>query len=309
MFVEEYILELRARRYSIPAGWTYLRKTAIRAKENAYANPNGVRSVLINALGFFLFFFMASVVLAIWVDGSLARQLIVWQSMWLGLGTTWLLLHLGLLRGSDGTPLARIGLPNQLSFLRLLLIPAIYLCIVEGHVRLAVLAYAVAGLSDILDGFVARRYGLDSRLGLVLDPIVDIGYTVSIFKALHTIGWIPTWLMVLVGLRYGLLWFGTAILYFALGRVTIKPTAFGKVSGVVITALNFLLLCFGLSGWLATGSDARAVVVMGLGFLFSAAVIQLVVIGLHNLRGGDSRTVVYTKVAGELPRPPARPRR
>ena len=52
-----------------------------------------------------------------------------------------------------------------------------------------------------------------------------------------------------------------------------------------------------------------AVVGMGVGFLVSAAVIQLVVIGLHNLRGGDSRTVAYTKVVGELPRPPAGPRR
>ncbi len=304
MFVEEYLVEFRSSGYTPRALSQYVRRVAVRAKESAYRNPHGVRSLVTNALGYFVGFLIVALACALWVDGQLARRFFIFESAWLSAGTLWLLAHLGLLRGADGLPFSRIGIANQISFLRLALIPSIYLFIVEGYYACAFLAYALAGLSDILDGFLARRLALESRLGLVMDPLVDVGYILSIFGAFYRVGWVPAWLLLLVCVRYGILLIGATVLYFVRGRVKIRPTAFGKISGVVMTGINFMFLLLGLFGWFDRLSDVRAVLMASLGFLFSAASVQLVVIGLHNLRGGDERTAVISKVVGEVKRRP-----
>jgi cardiolipin synthase len=300
MFVEEYLIELRSRRYSARAILWYIRATAGRARENAYRNPHGVRSVITNAVGVFVFFLLIGLALAIWVDGPLARRFFVYQTLWLFAGTVWLLLHVGLLRSPGGTPLGRIGVANQLSFLRLALIPSIYLFIVEDHMILALVSYALAGLSDVLDGYFARKLGSESRFGLVLDPLVDVGYILGIFGALYRIGWVPSWVFAVVCVRYALLLFGALIIYLVRARVRIQPTAFGKVSGVVITGMNLLVLVLGSLGLLDRGGDVRSILMIGLGFLFAAACVQLVVIGVHNLRDGEKREAAMSKVVGNV---------
>lgn len=286
MFVEEYLIELRRERYTPAAFVRYVKRSSAQARLHAYRNPDGVRSVVTNGISFFILFLALSLVVARFLDGALAYRLVIFQGAWIAIGTTWMLLHLGLLRGADGKPLRRIGVPNQLSFFRLLMIPTIYLFIVDGHLGLALGAYFLAGLSDILDGYIARRYGPTSRLGLVLDPIVDVGYVISIFAALHRIGWLPTWLMAIVVLRYTLLFGGGTVIYFLRARVRIRPTAFGRISGIVISAITVALFVLALSGDVERNSGVWRVLTAGLGFLFSAACVQLVVIGVHNLRGG-----------------------
>jgi cardiolipin synthase len=241
----------------------------------------------VNAVGFFALFFLEAILIAIYVDGALARRLVVWQLGWLAAGTAWMLAHVGLLRDRNGHLSHRIGLPNQLSFLRLLLIPSLYLFLVEGQPGLALVAYGTAGISDVLDGYVARRWGPATRLGLVLDPLVDVSYIVAIFAALHQVGIVPTWLMVLVWVRYAVLFVGGTVLYLAKARLTIAPTAYGRISGVIMTVINFGLLVWLLLGRLDPASDLVAVLMVGLGFLYSAAVVQLVGIGIHNLRRRD----------------------
>jgi cardiolipin synthase len=300
MFVAEYLAELRSRGYTLPALVSYVRKAGARAKQSAYKNPHGVRSVVTNAMGFFVLFFLLGLVIAVWVNGPLARRFLLYQSAWLFGGTLWLLLHVGLLRGRGGAALGRIGLANQLSFLRLALIPSIYLFIVEGYMAYAFVAYALAGLSDILDGMLARRLGLESRLGLVLDPLVDVGYILGIFTALYEVGWVPPWLFAVVCLRYAILLLGATVVYFVRGRLKIQPTGFGKASGIVITGVNYLLLTLGLFGALERSGDVHAVLTIGLGFLFAAACVQLIVIGLYNLRDGDAKAAELSKVVGEV---------
>ncbi len=300
MFVEEFLVQLKKQRYTIPAFIRYVRHVAMHARENAYRNPHGVRSVMTNALGFFVAFLIVGLAIAFSGDGQLARRFFIYQSAWLFAGTLWLLLHLGLLRGADGNPLARIGLANQLSFLRLALVPSIYLFIVDGQYAVALFAYALAGFSDILDGYFARRLGLESRLGLVLDPLVDVGYILGIFSAFYGVGWVPAWLLLLIYLRYAILLIGGTSLYLRRGRVKIQPTAFGKTSGIVMTGINFLLLVLGHFGWIDRLSDVRALLMASLGFLFAAASVQLIVIGVHNLRGGDERAAALSKVVGEV---------
>lgn len=287
MFVEAYIRDLRRDGYRLRAGVRYVARCLGYARRAMSANPDAARSVGVNAVGFFAFFFLEAILIALYVDGELARHLVVWQLGWLALGAAWMLLHLGLLRDRDGHLVHRVGLPNQLSFLRLLLIPSLYLFLVRGQPGLALVAYGIAGISDVLDGYVARRWGPATRLGLVLDPLVDVGYIVTIFVALHEVGVVPTWLMALVWVRYGLLLGGGTIVYFAKAHIRVAPTAYGKISGVIMTVINFGLLVSLLLGRLDPESDLVAVLMVGLGFLYSAGVIQLIGMGLYNLRRRD----------------------
>jgi cardiolipin synthase len=305
MFIEEYLVELKRRRYAPAAFGSYILKCVRRSRQNLYRNPHGARSVVANAVGFFAFFLAIALLLALYWDGRFARRFIVVESWAVAASGVWMLAHLSLLRDPAGIPQGRIGLPNQLSLLRALLVPAMYLFLVERYYGLALATYALAGASDVLDGFLARRLHLETRLGLVLDPIVDVAYIVSIFTALAHVGWIPSWLHGLVMARYTLLVAGTIALYLARGSLAIHPTGFGKLSGVIITAINFILIGMGVLGQRGSNADVLAVLYAGLGFLFAAAFAQLLFIGIHNLHGGDARTIVHTKVAGRVER--ARP--
>jgi len=302
MFVEEYLVELKARRYTPAALARYIGKCALRSRQNLYRNPDGARSVLANAIGFFAFFLVVSLVFAAFWNGRFAREFIVVESTAIGVTAAWTLVHLSLLRDPRGVPQARLGLPNQLSWFRALLVPGIYLLLVERYYAFALAAYALAGISDVLDGFLARRLHLETRLGLVLDPLVDVAYIVSIFTALAHVGWIPRWLHLLILGRYALLVGGTIALYLARSSLSIKPTGYGKLSGVVVTSINFLLIAIGVTGASAANADVLAVLHAGLGFLFAGAIVQLVFIGVHNLHGGDARTAAHTKIAGSVGR-------
>lgn len=289
MFVEAYLRELKQRRYRPAAFVTYVRKSVALSRANLTENPDAARSIVVNAVGFFAFFFAVAMALSFATSGGVAKRLIVFEGVWIGLGTTWLLLHVGLLRDRSGVPRRRLGLANQLTFLRILLVPCLHLFLVEGFLALALAVYAIAGLSDILDGYAARRLGQQTRLGLVLDPLVDVGYIFAIFGGLYQIGWIPGWVMAIVTARYVLLLGGTVVLYLVHARVRIHPTAFGRITGIVISVFVVVLFALGLTGRFQLGGDLHAVVNAGLGFLFAAGLVQILIIGIHNLRGGDAR--------------------
>lgn len=85
-------------------------------------------------------------------------------------------------------------IPNLLSMLRLLLVPVFLWMIVERELGWAGLVLVVAGVSDYLDGKIARRYGLISRVGQLLDPIADRLYLVATMIGLAAVDVIPWWL-------------------------------------------------------------------------------------------------------------------
>jgi len=135
-------------------------------------------------------------------------------------------------------------LPNLLSALRLLAAPFTAWLILSGHDTASLLVFAAAGLSDGLDGFIARRWGVTSGFGAWLDPAADKLLMLFCFTALYAVNAAPFWLVAIVigrDLVFALAW--GLIKLLGLGLAT--PTLFvGKVStGVqVITILTLLLL-------------------------------------------------------------------
>src|ERR1700759_5231131 len=124
-------------------------------------------------------------------------------------------------------------LPNLISALRLLAAPFAAWLILSGHDMAALLAFAAAGLSDGLDGFIARRWGVPSGFGAWLDPAADKLLMLLCFTALFAVHAAPFWLVALVIGRDVALAMGWGLLK-ALGLVAHVHTLFlGKISTVV----------------------------------------------------------------------------
>jgi len=93
------------------------------------------------------------------------------------------------------------SVPNALSILRIILTVPVVMTLLNHQYFLAMVLFFVAGITDALDGWIAKRYSFESRLGSILDPVADKLLLVSSFVTLYLIGLLPLWLLVLVFLR------------------------------------------------------------------------------------------------------------
>ena len=93
------------------------------------------------------------------------------------------------------------SLPNALSILRIILTVPVVLTLLNHDFFFAIMLFFVAGITDALDGWVAKRYSYQTRLGSILDPVADKLLLVSSFITLSVIGLLPLWLLLLIFLR------------------------------------------------------------------------------------------------------------
>jgi cardiolipin synthase len=91
-----------------------------------------------------------------------------------------------------------LNLANFFTFSRLILVPYVVVAILDGHHGKALALFFVAALTDVIDGALARSYGLESQVGAYLDPIADKCLLSGIFLALGSIGTVPWWFVALV---------------------------------------------------------------------------------------------------------------
>src|ERR1043165_5047328 len=134
---------------------------------------------------------------------------------------------------------------NQLTLLRMLLIPAFVILVVYGHLGWALLVFMFAGLTDALDGVAARRAGQKTSLGAWLDPMADKLLLVTTFVVLTLPGLnlanrVPLWLTVLVISRDVVIVLTVAIINLAVGPRTFRPSIFGKIATAtyIVTAVS-----------------------------------------------------------------------
>lgn len=140
-------------------------------------------------------------------------------------------------------------LPNAITLSRIALVPVFILALKEDDYALALILFVVAGLSDGLDGFLAKRFHLTSRLGGILDPVADKFLLVSAYVMLTVLGHVPFWLMITVAFR-DLLIIGGYLVYTAhSGPVQMRPSILSKGNTVAQLSLITLVLAqqaFGL---------------------------------------------------------------
>jgi cardiolipin synthase len=122
---------------------------------------------------------------------------------------------------------------NLLTFLRLLLVPFVILAILHGRHTLALALFAVAALTDVLDGAVARRFRLATPAGAWLDPVADKCLISGVFLALAVAGAAPWWLVAIVFGRDFYILAGVAIVMLLTPVRKFSPSIWGKVSTFV----------------------------------------------------------------------------
>jgi cardiolipin synthase (CMP-forming) len=299
VFIEEYLQDLRRDRFTLPATLVYLRRTAIRVREEIDANPGAVRSIWSVALLVFALAFMASAALALAGERALAIEFLLGTTCAIGAAFAFVTAHLGLLRDREGYRLSAINVPTVLTLMRVVLLPGLVLFLAERHFALALATYLVAALSDVADGWTARRWQQVTRLGTVLDPIIDIVFNLFLIAGLHAAGLVAGWVLALAGLRYGVLLVGGAYLYLFVGPVRIHPTLFGRLTGVFIAGFVALLtLLHTLRGPLA--DTLIPLTEIALGVLFGATVVQGVALGWYNLRHMRGAAQATGRVVGDV---------
>ena len=137
---------------------------------------------------------------------------------------------------------------NQLTLLRMLLIPAFVILVLYGELGWALIVFVTAGVTDGLDGLIARRSGQFTTLGAWLDPMADKLLLVTTFVVLTIPGLglsnrLPIWLTVLIISRDVVIILTVAIVNLAIGRRTFRPSMFGKIATAtyIVTAVAAML--------------------------------------------------------------------
>ncbi len=178
----------------------------------------------------------------------------------------------------------RRDIPNALCIARIALVPVLLWAILTRQFLLATLLFGTAGVTDILDGYLARRFDWHSNLGAILDPIADKVLTVGVFVSLVIVGLIPRSLAVLVIGRDVLILCGVAAYRVLIGPFEAGASGIGKFNTAIMLLFVLLVLCraaLGLPGEL---------VIVTLGAILTAAVIAS---GLDYMR----QWVVHAKAA------------
>lgn len=146
-------------------------------------------------------------------------------------------------------------LPNLISIIRILLVIPVVWSLLKGAYMTALVLFLIAGLSDGLDGFLARRYQWITRLGGFLDPLGDKLLMVCSYLSLGWIGALPDWLVIAVIARDGVIVAGTLAYRWLIADVEAEPILISKIN----TALQILLVLLVILS-LATLADVHMLV-------------------------------------------------
>jgi cardiolipin synthase len=135
------------------------------------------------------------------------------------------------------------NIPNTLTILRVLLIPAFVISLMDRYYGWSFVIFTIAGITDAVDGGLARITRQRTRLGAYLDPMADKLLLTSAFVALAILKFIPNWLAVIVITRDVIISLGFVILFLMDRRPEIKPTKLSKVN-TAIQVLTIALVLF-----------------------------------------------------------------
>lgn len=165
-----------------------------------------------------------------------------------------------------------LNVPNLITGLRFLLIPLLAVLLVARRYEAAAVVFAISAVSDLADGYIARRWNLRTRVGAIADPLADklTMLTVAVIMAMQ--GLLPVWLAAAIVARDVVIMVGALAFQLLIGRVEMRPSWLSKFN----TALEFCLLAALLA------DAARMIeVTYWLEPLFSLVLTTIVVSGVH----------------------------
>jgi cardiolipin synthase len=186
--------------------------------------------------------------------------------------------------GAEGYRSAVLTTANQLTILRIVFIPVFIILLSYGRTGAALAIFVLAGLTDALDGIIARRFGQKTSLGSVLDPLADklLMVTSIVILSLPQMGFpnvLPRWLTILLISRDVLMMLVALVIVLMVGWRLFKPSIYGKASTLLqVITLLAVLYC----NW-------REQVVPELNILYFATGGLTAFSGLHYLITGRDR--------------------
>jgi cardiolipin synthase len=151
--------------------------------------------------------------------------------------------------------------PNLICLLRIALTVPIVMWLAEGRYGDTLVLFAIAAVSDVLDGFLAKTFGWTSELGKVLDPLADKLLLVSVFISLAAIGLVPVWLAAIAVARDVVIGVGAAVYQRLFGPLEGRPTVPSKINTLVQLAFVIAVV------WQAAFRNLPEWLVLGLGAL------------------------------------------
>lgn len=163
--------------------------------------------------------------------------------------------------------------PNLITTLRIILTPIFIIYLLDGKIESALVVFVVCGVSDGLDGLLARLLKQKSTLGAYLDPIADKLILTSTFVVLAFMDYIPTWLAVTVISRDVLISLGILFLLIYGMEIRIRPSIISKVT----TCLQFITII----GLLASGAGYLGISESAFRVLFQLTGVFTISSGLH----------------------------
>jgi cardiolipin synthase len=190
------------------------------------------------------------------------------------------------------------NVPNLITLTRIALVPVLALMLFQKRAFGALIIIFLAGLSDVLDGFAARRWHQQTKVGTLIDPLADkiLLTTVFILLAVRSLGFtyvIPLWLMAVVIARDFIILAGGVVIFLIRGRREFPPTIFGKVSTVFQVATIFWVI---LSNYVRASALGRSPFLAAitsppvLGAFYIATLALTIVSGAHYIYKGIRMT-------------------
>lgn len=169
------------------------------------------------------------------------------------------------------------NLPNILTMTRILLLPFFAAALIYSKYYYALILFLGAGITDILDGYVARTKKQTSSFGTILDPIADKFLLITSFILMTIYEIIPKWITIIVISRDTIVITGSLILYFVTHNLKVEPSILGKASNV----LQYLLIAIALFSINIKGeSDVPALYLLVVAVITALSGLQYVYKGL-----------------------------
>jgi len=122
------------------------------------------------------------------------------------------------------------------------MVPWLLVVLQQGNFLLSLIIFVAAGITDGLDGYIAKKYNAQTKLGAILDPLADKALLVSSYVMLAILEFIPFWLVVTVVFRDIMIIGGYLIMELFFGSVTMRPLRISKINTVVQIAFVTLVL-------------------------------------------------------------------
>jgi cardiolipin synthase len=133
-------------------------------------------------------------------------------------------------------------IPNFITGARILLVPLLVWLLVERHFALALATFGIMGMSDGLDGFLAKRYNWKTRLGEYLDPLADKAMLVSAYVSLGFGEVVPFWLVITVVLREVVILTGAGVYHLLTHQLQMAPSLISKLNTLTQIILVFTVI-------------------------------------------------------------------